>query len=291
MHYIQPMIPLGVPVNAVIKSIGSGRCMLLVEGREVPMNIWELPPKSKPGGELEVTVYNDAKESLKATVLKPFAGLDEFAALKVKTVNDWGAFLEWGLPKDLFLPKREQTRPVHPGEKIVVRVILDHEKKGLIATSKLDSCFNYRPAEINPGDQVDLLIFEEIKIGFGVVVSGRYRGMIYKNEIFQDIETGQHLKGTVKKIREDGRIDCSLNPVGFNAAMEAAKETILTALEEQRGFLPLHDKSSPEDIASALNMSKKNFKKASGILFREGKISIEDQGIRRKKPFPRERRG
>ncbi len=255
------------------------------------MNIWELPPKSKPGGELEVTVYNDAKESLKATVLKPFAGLNEFAALKVKTVNDWGAFLEWGIPKDLFLPKREQARPVRPGEKLVVRVILDHEQKGLIATSKLDAYFNYRPEEIKPQDQAELLVFEEIKIGYGVVVEGQYRGMIYKNEVFQKIETGQHLTGTVKKIREDGRIDCSLNPVGFNAAMEAAKETILSALEEQRGFLPLHDKSSPEDIASTLNMSKKNFKKASGILFREGKISIEDQGIRRKKYSPGGRRG
>jgi len=285
------MIPLGVPVKAVIKSIASGRCMLLVEGREVPMNIWELPPKSKPGGELEVTVYNDAKESLKATVLRPFAGLNEFAALKVKTVNDWGAFLEWGLPKDLFLPEREQARPIRPGEKIVVRVILDHEKRGLIATSKLDSFFDYRPEDLSPGDQVELLIFEEIKIGYGVVVSGKYRGMIYKNEIFQEVSPGLNLKGTVKKIREDGRVDCSLNPVGFNAAMEAAKETILSALEEQRGFLPLHDKSSPDDIAAALNMSKKNFKKASGILFREGQISIEDKGIRRKKHSPRGRRG
>ncbi|WP_319562581.1 hypothetical protein [Marispirochaeta sp.] len=255
------------------------------------MNIWELPPKSKPGRELEVTVYNDAKESLKATILKPFAALEQFAALKVKTVNDWGAFLEWGLPKDLFLPSREQIKPVRPGEKIVVRVILDHEKKGLIATAKLDSHFNYSPDGLNPGDPAELLVFEEIKIGFGVVVAEQYRGMIYKNEIFQQVDIGQRLNGTIKKIREDGRIDCSLPPLGFNASMEAAKETIVSALEEQRGFLPLHDKSSPEEIASVLNISKKNFKKASGILFREGKIVIEDQGIRQRKHVSRGKRG
>ena len=273
------MIPLGTPVQSVVKSIVSGRCTLEIEGKEIPINIWELPSRTRPGKELEVIVYNDSKESLKATRLTPFARLGEFAPLKVKTVNEWGAFLEWGLPKDLFLPRREQTHDLKAGEKIVVQVILDHDKRGLIATTKLTQLFDYNPTDIAAGDQVRLLVFEELKIGFGVVVEGRYRGMLYKNELYESAGIGTLHRGVVKKVREDGRIDCALQPVGFKAAAETAKSILLAALEKNNGFLPLHDKSSPTEIAEHLKMSKKSFKRAAGILFKEQRIQIEDRGI------------
>jgi uncharacterized protein len=280
MIYSCPMIPLGTPVPARVKSIASGRCTVEIEDREFPMNIWELPPKSKPGKELEVIVYNDSRDSLKASCLKPLARLGEFAALKVKTVNEWGAFLEWGLPKDLFLPLREQKETPKPGAKVVIRVALDHDKKGLIASEKLTSFFDYSPAGLSPGDQVQLLVFEELKIGFGVVVEGRYRGILYKNELFEELSRGEKRQGLVKKIRDDGRIDCTLQPVGFKASAEKAKNALLEALRTSGGFLPLHDKSSPEEIADALHMSKKNFKRAAGVLYKEQKVLIEKQGIR-----------
>ena len=280
MNYSCPMIPLGTPVPARVKSIASGRCTVEIDGSEYPMNIWELPPKSKPGKELEVIVYNDSKDSLKASCLKPLARLGEIAALKVKTVNEWGAFLEWGLPKDLFLPLREQNQTPRPGTKVVVRVALDHDKKGLIASEKLTSFFDYEPAGLSPGDQVQLLVFEKLKIGFGVVVEGHYRGILYKNELFEELSTGDARQGLVKKIRDDGRIDCTLQPIGFKASAGKAKSTLLEALTKSGGYLPLHDKSSPEEIADALHMSKKNFKRAAGILFKEKKILIEEHGIR-----------
>jgi len=276
------MIPLGIPLTAAVKAIESGRCILDIEGQDIPLNIWELPKRSKPGRELEVTVYNDSKESLKATRLTPFVRPGEFAPLKVKSVNEWGAFLEWGLPKDLFLPVREQAEPVRRGQRVVVWVMLDHEKKGLIASTKLGPHFDYEPSGLEENDPVSLLIFNEIKIGFGAVVNGRYRGILYRTDLFRDIRVGETWQGVVKKFREDGRIDCSLQAQGFKHAIEENTEFLLDALTEAKGYLPLHDKSSPEEIAEKLHMSKKNFKKAAGVLYKEGRITIEPGGLRLK---------
>lgn len=280
MLYSCGMIPLGTAVRAVVKSISPGSCTLEIDGQEVPMNIWELPAKSSPGRELEVFVYNDSKESLKATRMTPFARLHDFAPLKVKVVNDWGAFLEWGLPKDLFLPSREQTRRPQAGEKIVVQVVPDHEGKGLIATAKLNARFDYNPSPLAPDQEVRLLVFEETKLGFGVVVENRYRGLLYKTELFEPLSVGDLRRGVIKKIRDDGRIDCALQAQGFRSAIDESTRKLLDVLGRNGGFLPLHDKSSPEEIAAALKMSKKNFKRASGVLFRERRIRIEKDGIR-----------
>ncbi len=274
------MISLGVPLTGTVKSIGSGTCILTVEGTDVPMNIWELPPKSKPGKEFTVFVYNDAKESYKATRQTPLAGLNEFAVLTVKEVKPWGAFLEWGIPKDLFLPEREMSGPINPGQKVIIRVVLDHEKTGLIATSKLDSHFNYETSTLNTGDEVEMLVFASTKLGYPVLVNNQYRGMLYRNEVFTNLDLGQKVTGIIKNIREDGRLDCSLQQVGFVPAMEDAKETLLNTLDSFNGFLPLTDKSSPDEIASILSMSKKNFKKALGILYKERVVRIDKDGIR-----------
>lgn len=276
------MIPLGTPLTATVKSIETGRCILDVDGIEIPLNIWELPKRSKPGRKLEVTVYNDSKESLKATRLTPFARPNEFAPLKVKSVNEWGAFLEWGLPKDLFLPAREQAEPVHRGERVVVWVMLDHEKKGLIASTKLGPHFDYEPSGLEENEEVSLLIFNEIKIGYGAVVNGRYRGLLYRTDIFREIRIGETWKGVVKKVREDGRIDCSLQPQGFKNVIDENTGLLLEALKRAQGYLPLHDKSSPEEIAEHLHMSKKNFKKAAGVLYKDGRLTIEPEGLRLK---------
>ncbi len=273
------MITLGVPLIGTVKSIGNGSCILSVEGTDVPMNIWELPPKSKPGKEFTVFVYNDSKESLKATRQTPLAKLNDFAVLTVKEVKPWGAFLEWGIQKDLFLPQREQNSPVRELQKIIIRVIMDHEQTGLIATSKLDSHFKYDTSGLNNGDDVEMLVFASTKLGYPVVVNNSYRGMLYRNEVFTTLEIGEKVTGIIKNIREDGRLDCSLQQVGFVPAMEDARETILKTLKSFNGFLPLHDKSSPDEIASILAMSKKNFKRALGILYKERIVRIDKDGI------------
>jgi uncharacterized protein len=241
---------------------------------------YEVPKGTRTGDSLTVFIYNDAKDSLKATTKKPKAVVGDFAALEVKSALDFGAFLDWGIPKDLFVPRKYQTHPLKAGEIAVVYLHLDYEKTGIMGNGKLDDFFSREVEVLEENQEVDLLVYGLSRLGASVVVANKYQGMIYRNEIFEDIHLGDKKTGFVKKIREDGKIDVALQRQGFLAASADARDVILQALRDARGFLPLHDKSSPSAIKNRLGMSKKLFKKTIGVLYKEGRITLEETGIR-----------
>lgn len=266
----------------IVKVTKEGGAYLDGDGRDIYLPKEDLPENARPGDTLRVFIYNDAKDSLKATTAEPAAKIGEFAALKVESVTDFGAFLSWGLPKDLFVPQKYIEGPLIPGDKTVVYLMLDYEKTGVIGTCKLDSHFKKDISALEEGQEVSLMVFDFSPLGASVVIDNTYRGLLYRDEIFEEINVGDVKTGYIKKLREDGLIDAVLQPQNFPDANEQARDTIMRALQKENGFLPLHDKSDPEEIKKRLAMSKKLFKKAIGGLYKDKIISLEDTGIRLK---------
>lgn len=239
-----------------------------------------VPDNCKPHDELEVFIYFDSSDRLIATTLKPLAIVGEFAYLKVSAVNQVGAFLDWGLDKDLLLPYREQKYRVDAGKSYVVYVFSD-EKGRIAASTQLQRFIDTNTSELTEGEEVDLLLYAATELGFKAIINNRFEGMIYANEVFQTLTEGEKLKGYIKQIREDYKVDLSLYKSGYINKIDDHSSKILTELEQNQSFLPLNDKSSPEDIYLALGMSKKNFKQAIGKLYKQKLITIADDGIYR----------
>lgn len=238
-----------------------------------------VPEDSKPGDILNVFIYLDSEDRLIATSETPKAMVGQFALLKVISVNSVGAFLDWGLPKDLLVPFREQQQRMEAGHSYLVYVYLDDESQRIVATSKLDKCVNNIPIDYELGEEVDLLIAGQTDLGYKAIIDNSHWGMIFKNEVFQNLKTGDQLKGFIKNIREDEKIDLSLQKEGYEKIEDLSKN-ILNRLAANNGFLALTDKSSPEQIKHTFQISKKNFKKAIGALYKQRLINIEDDGIR-----------
>lgn len=241
-----------------------------------------IPEGAKIGTELEVFVYLDSEDRPVATVQKPFAVVGEFALLKVKDTNaKVGSFLDWGLDKDLLLPFGEQLAPVKKGEQVLVCLYQDSSGR-IAASARLDRFLKPADGSLAEGDAVDLFIYAYTDLGAKVVVNGRYVGMLFQNELYGKPKAGEQLRGYVKKIRDGGKIDITLCRGGAQEA-RSDRDLVLAALTDATdGFLPLNDKSSPELISELLKLSKKSFKKAVGGLYREGLISMSDDGIRLK---------
>lgn len=227
---------------------------------------------------LNVFIYLDSEDKLIATTEKPKVQVGEFASLKVVDINRVGLFLNWGLPKDLLLPHSEEKRPLQVGDYCVVHVFLDKRSKRITATARLDRYLDKLPANYQAGQEVDLLIVEPSDMGFKAIINGKHWGLIHKNEIFKFLRGGMQEKGFIKEVRGDGKISLSLQAVGQEAATSLA-EQILQKLREQDGVLPLNDKSSPEAISALFRVSKGNFKKAIGGLYKQGRILIHDDHI------------
>ncbi|HEX5842154.1 MAG TPA: S1-like domain-containing RNA-binding protein [Pseudomonas sp.] len=227
---------------------------------------------------LNVFIYLDSEDKLIATTEKPKVQVGEFASLKVVDINRVGLFLNWGLPKDLLLPHSEEKRPLQVGDYCVVHVFLDKRSKRITATARLDRYLDKLPANYQAGQEVDLLIVEPTDMGFKAIINGKHWGLIHKNEIFKFLRGGMQEKGFIKEVRGDGKISLSLQAVGQEAATSLA-EQILQKLREQDGVLPLNDKSSPEAISALFRVSKGNFKKAIGGLYKQGRILIHDDHI------------
>ena len=238
----------------------------------------QLPEAIKEGSTLAVFPYLDGDSELVISADKPLAQVGEFAGLKVISASRIGAFLDWSLKKDLFVPANEQAKPMQTGHTYVVYVYLDRESRPT-ATSRLDHYLSIEMPRYEPWEEVDLLICEQTDLGYKVIVNKKFWGLIFYNEIFTTIKIGQRTKGYIKKIHEDGKLDVTLNKPGL-ARKDEAGEKILARLQKQGGFLPVGDKSSPELIYSQFSMSKGTFKKAIGGLFKQGLITIEDGGIR-----------
>lgn len=227
---------------------------------------------------LNVFLYLDSEDKLIATTQKPKIQLGEFASLKVVDINRIGLFLDWGLAKDLLLPHSEEKRPLQLGDYCVVYLYLDKRTRRLTATARLDRYLDQTPAHYEVGQEVDLLIVERTDLGFKAIIDGKHWGLIHKNELFKFVRSGMREKGYIKELRADGKISLSLQPIGREAATGLA-EQILQRLREQGGVLALSDKSPPEAITEQFHVSKGNFKKAIGGLYKEGRIRIYDDRI------------
>ena len=227
---------------------------------------------------LNVFIYLDSDDKLIATTEKPKVQVGEFASLKVVDINRVGLFLNWGLPKDLLLPHSEEKRPLQIGDYCVVYVFVDKRSKRITATARLDRYLDNAPAAYQTGQEVDLLVVESTDMGFKAIINGQHWGLIHKNEMFKFLRSGMQEKGFIKEVRADGKISLSLQPVGQDA-VGSLSEQILAKLREHDGVLNLSDKSSPEAISALFRVSKGNFKKAIGGLYKQGRIVIHGDRI------------
>ncbi|WP_137820676.1 S1 RNA-binding domain-containing protein [Pseudomonas sp. 2FG] len=227
---------------------------------------------------LNVFIYLDSDDKLIATTEKPKVQVGEFASLKVVEINSIGIFLDWGLPKDLLLPYSEEKRQLQAGEYCVVYVYLDKHTRRITATARLDRHLDNAPANYKAGQAVDLLVAESTDMGFKAIINNQHWGLIHKNEVFKFLRAGKQEKGFIKEVRPDGKISLSLQPVGQEAA-NALHEKILAKLREHDGVLPVSDKSPPDLITGLFGVSKGNFKKAIGALYKQGQIVIHADRI------------
>ncbi len=237
-----------------------------------------IPDEFNIGDDISVFCYLDHEERPIATTLKPLIKRNTFGLLRVAEVNEFGAFLDWGLEKHLLVPFREQQTKMIEGESYVVFCYLDEKTFRLVASSRLNKFAKNEDISLSPKDEVDLLVSRQSELGWDVIINNKYQGLVFKSEVFQPMQVGVTLKGYVKKIREDNKVDIVLKPIG-HLALEPAAKRIFEQLELAGGYISLHDKSAPEEIQQMFQMSKKTFKKAIGALYRDRKIKIKNDGI------------
>lgn len=249
------------------------------EGNDVLLPNKYVLPEYEVGKKIEVFVYKDYEQRWIATNLQPDVQWHQFAFLKVRSSTPVGAFLIWGLEKDLFVPFREQRFKMLAGQSYVVYVTTDEQTQRLIASSKLNRYLSNEELTVDVGQEVDLLVFETTPMGYNVIINQKHKGLIYHDEVFKPVQVGDTLKGFIKAIREDNSIDISLQAKG-KVRLEAGAEVILQYLKTHKGFMKLTDKSPAEEIALLLQMSKKTFKSSVGILYKQRLIQLEEQGIR-----------
>ncbi|AVR47536.1 GntR family transcriptional regulator [Christiangramia fulva] len=248
------------------------------EGEEVLLPNKYVPAKWKQGDILKVFVYLDHEERPVATTLEPKIKLDKFEVLECAEVSKFGAFLDWGLEKHLFVPFKEQVVPMQKGESYLVFCYLDLETGRLAASSKVHAFLDNSELTVEPFEQVDLLVSNQTDLGYNVIINQLHLGLVYKDEVFKRLQPGDALKGYIKKIREDHKIDVTLQRPGYRS-IEPNADRIMEKLQKSGGFLPLTDKSAPEKIKDQLQMSKKSFKRAAGNLYKQRLIDIKEDGL------------
>ncbi len=253
--------------------------LFLSDGKEDVLLPLKYVPKSYSiGDELIVFVYLDHEERPVATTLEPYILMDEFGLLRVNYVNNIGAFLDWGLEKDLFVPFREQARPMEKGKRYLVFAYIDEKTNRIVASSKTNQFLNNENVTLQVGDEVDLIISHITDVGINVIINDQYKGLLYKDQVYDDIRTGDRMVGYIKTIRPDNKIDVTLQKAGYQN-IEPNAQKIVDELKASRGFLRLNDNSDPEDIKTVLKMSKKTFKKAIGLLYKDKQIELKEDGI------------
>ncbi len=254
-------------------------CYLTDGEEEILLPAKYVPEFSKPGDELEVFCYLDHEQRPVATTQRPEITRDTFGVLKVAEMTEFGAFMDWGLDKHLLVPFREQPTRMKEGESYVVFCYLDPKSRRLVASARIDRFIDNSELTLKPGEQVEILCYRETDLGYEVVVNEAYKGLVFRNQVHGPFGAGTRRSAFVKEIRKDRKLDIVLEPLGHRK-LEPAARKIYLALQESGGTLPLHDKSDPEAINQVLQMSKKLFKKGIGILYKQGKIDIEETGIR-----------
>lgn len=229
--------------------------------------------------EIEVFVYQDNTGQKLGTLAKPKIRFHEFAMLRVTAVAEVGAFMDWGIERELFVPFREQKQKMEANRWYIVYLDLDLKTDRLYASSRLDRFLQNDHLSVKEGEEVEILIRQKTDLGFSVIVNHRHTGLIFENEIFKPLRIGEKVTGFIKKIHPDNKIDIALQPAGYDQAIQRNTEIVLTTLSENKGFLPLTDSSPPEEISEWLGISKKAFKKAVGALYKEKNIRLLDNGI------------
>lgn len=243
-----------------------------------------LPKRFVPAGlkehdEVEVFLYHDSDDRIIATTQKPFAQVDDIALLKVVGTTKQGAFLDWGLMKDVFLPLSQQTTRIHEGDSYIVKLYIDERTGRIAATQRIERYLSNDELTVKEKDAVDMLIYQRTDIGYKVIINNLHTGVLHYNEVFRELEIGDKEKGFVKTIREDNKIDVALGEAGYKK-VESETDKILRLLAENNGYLPYHDKSDPEDIYDFFGISKKVFKMATGALYKQRKIEFTQSGIK-----------
>lgn len=262
----------------VLRSTSVGLFLGDDEGTEILLPNKYVPEDFKIDMDMEVFCYLDNNERPVATTLKPLIIRNGFAFLEVAEVGEFGAFMDWGVEKHLLVPFKEQTVRMEEGRKYVVHCYLDEKTFRLTGSGKVDKFLSNVEVAYEVNDEVDLLVYRRTPLGWEVIVDERHKGLIFESDVFRPISIGDAFKGYIKNVRADKKIDLSLQPIGAKM-LEPTAKMIYDKLVESDGFLPLHDKSSPEEIQQMLRMSKKAFKKGIGILYRQRKINLQDDGI------------
>lgn len=246
---------------------------------EILLPIRYAPDDCAVGDEVEVFIYFDSEDRIIATTEVPRIMVGEFALLRAVAITRVGAFVDWGLPKDLLVPFREQKAAMQVGGEYVVYCYIDDETQRIVASAKVEKFLNNTYPDYEVGEEVDLMIIGETDLGFSAIVNGLHTGVIYRNEVFQPLRRGDMLRGYIKLVRDDDKIDLVLHKPGY-AKVDEVAQGILRILEDNGGYLAVTDSSHPDHIYDLFHISKKTFKKAIGALYRERFIAIEEQGIR-----------
>jgi len=249
------------------------------EAGEILMPLKYVPKGTEVDDIVEVFIYSDSEDRLIATKETPLAKVNEFAYLRVKDVDRVGAFLDWGILKDLLVPFREQKNDMEEGFSYIVYIYLDEETNRLVATAKINKYLSDEVAGYEVNDEVEVLIQSETEIGYKAIIANKYWGLLYKNEVFKELRKGDRISAYVKKIREDGKVDLSLQKSGYDQ-IDGISKRILETIVNNNGFVAANDKSSPDMINSLFGISKKSFKKAIGTLYKQRLITIEKDGVK-----------
>ena len=263
----------------VVKEVDFGIYLDGGDDGEILLPSRYVPEGCKPGDVLNVFIYLDNEERLIATTLQPKVQVGEFACLEVAWINEYGAFLDWGLMKDLFVPFREQKMKMQKGRSYVVHAHVDEESYRIMASAKVERYLSKEKPDYQPGQEVEIMIWQRTDLGYKAIVENQYSGLIYQGEIFQSLEPGMKLTAYIRQVREDGKIDLTLQKDG-QKKVEDFSEVLLQFIKDQGGRTSLNDKSAAEDIYEAFGVSKKTFKKAVGDLYKKRLIVLEEGGIR-----------
>ncbi len=263
----------------VVKKVEFGVYLDGDEDGEILLPKKYVPEDCEEGDMLNVFIYLDMEERLVATTLQPYAQVGDFACLEVAWVNEYGAFLDWGLMKDLFVPFREQKVKMQKGRRYVVHIHVDEESYRIMASAKVERYLSDERPEYQPGEEAEVMVWQRTDLGYKVIVDNKFSGMLFHNEVFRQLEIGMKLSAYIKQVRPDGKIDLELQKAGFHKVDDFA-EVLLQYIRDNGGRTSINDKTDAETIYDAFGVSKKTFKKAVGDLYRKRLIVLEDGGIR-----------
>ena len=247
------------------------------KGKEIFLSKEDMDTDAEPGSSIDVFVYKD--RSQKISTKMPFVQLDEFAFLKVKFLTDQGAYVDWGLEKELFVPLEEQMEELKEDSSYLFFVFEDEDTGAIRGSQRVEDFVFADEIDVKRGDEVDLLLYRESNLGINAVVNNLYQGLIFRSDIHKEVKVGEQVKGFIKQVREDGKIDLLLEPLGYKKSVESNTDVLLKAIKKAGDFLPLTDKSNPDEVKQSIGLSKKAFKRAAGHLYKKKLIEIRSDGL------------